>query len=109
MRLIVPLVVTIFVLHIPRHFFSQSWDPVGRLDDSTRIEWNYFEYVPQILGDNFAGKLGPLWFLNFIFYIMIMNYPMIRWSYRRKRLIPFDGVDCSLLVGHLVLWALWNG
>ena len=108
MRLIVPLVPAIFILHIPRHYFSQVWDDVGRLDNNTRIENDYLKYVPAILADNFLTKLGPLWFLLFIFQIMIMNYPLIRWSYRRRRLVPIDCTDYSLIVGYIVLWILWN-
>ena len=46
MRLFVPLIVSIFLFLIPRHYIGQSWDAIGRLDDQTRIEWNFFEYVP---------------------------------------------------------------
>ena len=67
LRLIVPLVPAILILHIPRHFISQGWDKIGRLDDCTRIEDNYLSYVPAILTDNFLTKIGPLWFLPFIF------------------------------------------
>ena len=33
LRLIVPLVPAVFILHIPRHFISQGWDDIGRLDN----------------------------------------------------------------------------
>ena len=108
LRLLLPLIPAIFILHIPRHFISQGWDKIGRLDDCTRIENDYLKYVPAILADNFLSKIGPLWFLPFIFQLMIMSYPLIRWTYRRRRLIPVDSVDWQLVAGYLVLWALWN-
>lgn len=67
LRMIVPLVPALFILHIPRHYFAQGWDDIGRLDNNTRIENDFWKYVPAILADNFMGKLGPLWFLFFIF------------------------------------------
>ena len=32
MRLFVPLVVSIFLFLIPRHYIGQSWDPIGRVN-----------------------------------------------------------------------------
>lgn len=93
MRLIVPLIPAIFILHIPRHYISQGWDDIGRLDNKSRIENDFLKYVPEVLADNFLSKIGPLWFLLFIFQIMIMSYPLIRWTFRRRSLIPIDSVD----------------
>lgn len=45
-RLVIPLIVIIFVMHIPRHYFSQGWDDIGRLDNMTRIENDFFAYYP---------------------------------------------------------------
>jgi fucose 4-O-acetylase-like acetyltransferase len=46
MRLIVPLFMAIFILHIPRHFIAQDWDSIGRLDNETRIENDFMAYIP---------------------------------------------------------------
>ena len=37
-----------------------------------------------------------------------MNYPLIRWTYRRRRLIPIGSIDYQLIAGYFVLWIIWN-
>lgn len=98
-RILIPLIVSIFVFLIPRHYFGQSWDPIGRLDNETRQEWNPVKFVPEILADNFLTKLGPLWFLPCIFIVMVVNYPLIKFSRRRKSLKSLDMEDAKLVVG----------
>ena len=98
-RIIIPFIAAIFVFLIPRHYFGQSWDPIGRLDNETRQEWNFLKFVPEILADNFLTKLGPLWFLPCIFIVMMINYPLIKFSRRRKRLESLDMEDAKLVFG----------
>jgi hypothetical protein len=96
---------------IPRHYIGQSWDAIGRLDGETRIEWNFFKYVPEILADNFLTKLGPLWFLPAIFIVVIVNYPLLKYSKRRIALEQWSDEDSKLVIGQLFLvlvaWNMW--
>ena len=55
------------------------------------------------MADNFLTKLGPLWFLPAIFIVVIMNYPMIKFSKRRANLKPLDFEDTKLILGQLSL------
>ena len=57
-RLLVPFFLSVFVFLIPRLYLSQGWEAIGRLDKQSRIEWNFFKYVPEILADNIVMKLG---------------------------------------------------
>lgn len=42
-----------------------------------------------------------------IFLVMIMNYPMIRWSKRRGLLKPINSIDWQLFFGLLTTWGAW--
>jgi peptidoglycan/LPS O-acetylase OafA/YrhL len=109
MRLFVPLIVSIFLFLIPRHYIGQSWDPIGLVNGQEN--WDFATYVPSLLADDFLTKLGPLWFLPAIFIIVIINYPMIRYSKRRAELKPWNIEDTKLVIGQLALiliaWNFW--
>jgi hypothetical protein len=56
------------------------------------------EYVPELLGDNFLTKLGPMWFLPTVFIVMVINYPLLKFSKRRGKLEPWALEDTKLVL-----------
>lgn len=109
MRLFVPLIVCVFVYLIPRHYIGQVWDPIGIINGE--VNWDFATYVPSLLADNFLTKLGPLWFLPAIFIIVLVNYPLIKYSKRRAALKPWMIEDTKLVMSQLALvliaWNIW--
>ena len=54
-------------------------------------------------------KLGPLWFLPCIFIVMMINYPLLKFSKRRANLQPLGLEDAKLVVGQVfAVLVAWN-
>lgn len=54
------------------------------------------------------SKLSWLWYLPALFVDCILTYPLLAWSIRRARKIPFDAKDDSIiLIQQLVIFGLW--
>jgi len=53
------------------------------------VEDNYFVYLWKVL-PSIPSKLSWLWFLIALFVVMILNYPLMAWTQRRKMMRPFD-------------------
>lgn len=83
-RLLMPLVLGIFFLLMPQLYMIQNWCSWGRLNDGQMTQHNVFKFVYEQLGDNFYKKLGVLWFLPFLFVLTLLNYPLIKWTNRRR-------------------------
>jgi|TARA_B110001450_G_scaffold195755_1_gene184187 hypothetical protein len=53
-------------------------------------------------------KLSWLWYLPALFIDIMLTYPLLRWSIRRARKIPFDAAtDMGIIVHQLVTLAAW--
>jgi hypothetical protein len=54
-------------------------------------------------------KLGPLWFLPTIFIVMMINYPLLKFSKRRASLQPLGLEDAKLVAGQVFsVLVAWN-
>ena len=57
-------------------------------------------------------KLSWLWYLPALFIDFLICYPLLRWSIRRSKKIPFDPLTDTgivlLQIVTLVIWALTN-
>ena len=80
-RLMFPFVLGIIFIILPRLYLIQSWNEWAKVGD--KEEYNVFKFCVGSLTDNFLGKLGPMWFLLFLWIMMMINYPLIKWTSRR--------------------------
>lgn len=92
-RLINPFILGIFFLLMPQLYIIQDWCSWGRLDDGQFKEHNIFKFYYKQFQDQFLMKLASFWFLLFLFILMMLNYPMIKWTSRRSRKLPFERED----------------
>ena len=97
-RLILPFIVAIFMLLIPRLYFAQEIEPWTRPDASKPPVSNFFDFALKTL-PSIPTKLSWLWFLIALFGIFVLNYPMIRYLKRRKANEPFSFCE----EGHLMV------
>jgi len=95
LRLLVPFVVAIFVFLIPRLYFGQQYEDFTRNDDV--IENNYWTYMQKTL-PTIHLKLSWLWYLPALFIDCMLTYPLLRWTIRRSKRIPFDPVTDTGIV-----------
>jgi len=53
-------------------------------------------------------KLSWLWYLPALFIDIMLTYPLLRWSIRRSKNIPFDPLtDFGIITHQVVVLALW--
>jgi hypothetical protein len=53
-------------------------------------------------------KLSWLWYLPALFIDVMLTYPLLRWSIRRSRGIPFDALtDIGIICHQIVLLSIW--
>ena len=96
LRLLVPFVVAIFVFLIPRLYFGQQYEDFTRNDD--KIESNYWTFMQATL-PTIHIKLSWLWYLPALFIDCVLTYPLLRWTVRRSKGIPYDPlVDTGIIV-----------
>ena len=72
-RLILPLLVAILTLLIPRLYLSQEYESWTRIDHDKPAEDNFFTFYSGILPLVF-GKLSWLWFLVVLFEVSLLSY-----------------------------------
>jgi len=96
LRLLIPFVIAIFIFLIPRLYLGQPYEDWTR-PDGEHIENDYWTYNRLILPNIFA-KLSWLWYLPALFIDCILTYPLLAWSVRRSRKIPFNGRDDGNIV-----------
>ena len=57
---------------------------------------------------NIYQKLSWLWYLPALFIDCMLTYPLLRWTIRRSRQIPYDPVtDTGIVVLQLVTLFVW--
>lgn len=105
LRLMVPFVLAIFIFLIPRLYFGQPYEDFCRPDG--KMENDYWEFQRKTLPTIFS-KLSWLWYLPALFIDCIITYPLLAWSIRRARKIPFDAKDDGNIVflqaAILIVW-----
>ena len=88
MRLIVPLLVAIPCLLIPRLYLGQEYEEWTRLSVDY-IEPSFWVYAVKVL-PLVVDKMSWLWFLPLLFVVSVLSYPTIAWTQRRNRKIDID-------------------
>lgn len=105
LRLMVPFAVAIFVFLIPRLYFGQTYEDWSRPDDV--IESNYWLYMQKTL-PTIHLKLSWLWYLPALFIDCMLTYPLLRWTIRRSKRIPFDPlVDTGIVLHQIITLLVW--
>ena len=105
LRLLVPFVLAIFVFLIPRLYFGQTYEDFTRNDDV--IEEDYWTFMKASL-PGIYNKLSWLWYLPALFIDFMLCYPLLRWTIRRSRKIPFEaGTDSGIMCLQAVTLGLW--
>jgi fucose 4-O-acetylase-like acetyltransferase len=97
LRLLLPFGVAIFVFLIPRLYFGQTYEDWSRPDGV--IESDYWLYMQKTL-PTIHLKLSWLWYLPALFIDCILTYPLLRWTIRRSKRIPFDPLVDTGIVLH---------
>lgn len=107
-RLILPLIIAIVFLLIPRLYLSQEYEAWTRVNPDKKPEWNYFTFFIGILPQVF-GKLSWLWFLMVLFEVFLLNYAIIIWLKRRKAGEKYTQLeDGKLIFIHLMTFFIWS-
>ena len=82
-RLLIPFVIAVPILLIPRLYMGQEYEEWTRVKPDNSPDWNYFSYVYKVI-PTILQKLSWLWFLPVLFLIGILNFPLQVWSERRQ-------------------------
>jgi hypothetical protein len=105
LRILVPFVIALFIFLIPRLYFGQTYEDYTRVDGE--INDNYWEFMKASLPGIYL-KLSWLWYLPALFIDLILCYPLLRWTIRRSRGIPFDPLtDLGIITQQIVTLLLW--
>lgn len=101
-----PLVLAMLFLLVPRLYLGQDIEGWTRIDG--KKESNFFIYFWKVL-PTLPTNLSWLWFLPVLFIAMVLNYPMLAFTYRRKNNLPLTKKeDGALFLGQhasLLFWA----
>ena len=87
LRLLLPFVIAVFIFLIPRLYLGQEYEDFTRPNGKT--ETDYWEFQRKTLPGIF-GKLSWLWYLPALFVDCILTYPLLAWTIRRARKIPYN-------------------
>jgi len=105
LRLLGPFVVAIFIFLIPRLYFGQQYEDFTRNNDV--IENDYWAFMMATL-PTVHIKLSWLWYLPALFIDCMLTYPLLRWTIRRSKGIPFDPlVDTGIILHQIITLAVW--
>lgn len=107
-RLLVPMVFGVFFIMIPKYYVTQGWCWYARVDNYERTEYNYFKFMVAQLQDDLLANLGPMWFLLFLWLLMLLNYPLIKWTSRRERQFALGKEDGITILQQLLAVFLWD-
>jgi hypothetical protein len=105
LRLLIPFVVGIFIFLIPRLYFGQAYEDFTR--PNGKVEEDYWTFMIETLPTIFS-KLSWLWYLPALFIDCILTYPLLAWSVRRAKKIPFDQRDDGNIVFlQIAIFVIW--
>lgn len=106
-RLVVPFFLACLTLLIPRLYLSQEYEHWTRIDGE--VENNFLVYMWKTI-PSLHSKLSWLWFLPVLFVIMLLNYPFLVFTSRRKNKLPFSlQEDSKLIFGQILTLVVWAG
>mmetsp|Transcript_35854 Transcript_35854/g.54988 ORF Transcript_35854/g.54988 Transcript_35854/m.54988 type:complete len:264 (+) Transcript_35854:350-1141(+) len=105
LRLLVPFVVAIFIFLIPRLYFGQQYEEFTRPDG--KVEEDYWTFQQKTLPTIFS-KLSWLWYLPALFIDCVLTYPLLAWSIRRAKKIPYNQRDDgNIILLQIALLCVW--
>lgn len=90
LRLLIPFFAAIFIFLMPRLYLGQEYEDFTRPNDE--IETDYWEFQRKTLPGIF-GKLSWLWYLPALLIDCVITYPLLAYTIRRARKIPFSWRD----------------
>mmetsp|Transcript_10112 Transcript_10112/g.17072 ORF Transcript_10112/g.17072 Transcript_10112/m.17072 type:complete len:267 (+) Transcript_10112:22-822(+) len=98
-RQMIPLLVCMVLILIPRLYFSQEYQEFSKVDG--QIENNYLKYAFKIF-PYLPLRISWLWFLPGLFINSNFSYPVLAWAQRRQREMPFSMLeDGSIVIAFL--------
>jgi len=105
LRLVIPFVVAIFIFLIPRLYFGQEYEDFTRIDGE--IEENFWAYTIQTL-PTIMSKLSWLWYLPALFVDCLLTYPLLAFTVRRSRKIPWSPRDDgNIILLQIAIFTIW--
>lgn len=105
LRLLVPFVLAIFIFLMPRLYFGQAYEDWCRPNDET--ENDYWTFQEKTL-PSVPTKLSWLWYLPALFIDLVITYPLLAWTVRRSRKIPYNQRDDgNIILLQLAVFAIW--
>lgn len=105
LRLLVPFVLALFIFLMPRLYFGQAYEDWCRPNDETENDyWTFQEKtIPSI-----PTKLSWLWYLPALFIDLVITYPLLAWTVRRSRKIPYNQRDDgNIILLQLAIFVIW--
>ena len=106
LRLLLPFAAAIFIFLVPRLYFGQQYEDFTRPNEI--IENDYWTFMVETM-PTIHLKLSWLWYLPALFIDFMLTYPLLRWSIRRSKNIPFDAwVDIGIILHQIVVLCLWG-
>lgn len=78
MSLVLPLVIAIPVLLIPRLYIGQEYESFAR-PDGVNVEDDYLQFMLKVL-PSIIQKISWLWFLLGLFLNCMVLYPLLAWT-----------------------------
>mgnify|MGYP007048588798 CR=1 FL=1 len=101
--LLIPFLVLLLVILVPRLYFAQEYEPFSR-PDGQNIEWDYSKFFIGTL-PSLIMKMSWLWFLLALYLDCLIVYPAVQWTQRRYAKKPLDGVDAKLVIAQISIFA----
>lgn len=83
-RLIIPLVVGVLFILVPRLYLIQDFDDFSWINQDGP-EYNFLIFYAKIIAGKFILKISWLWFLLALFCDSIIAYPLLCWTQRRSK------------------------
>ena len=111
LRLLLPFFVGIFVFLMPRLYLGQPYEDWARPTDPRSgeplMENDFWKFIYKTLPEVHM-KLSWLWYLPALFIDFVITFPLLRWTIRRSKGIPFDPLTDLLIIAlQIVTLALW--
>mmetsp|Transcript_8457 Transcript_8457/g.14197 ORF Transcript_8457/g.14197 Transcript_8457/m.14197 type:complete len:240 (+) Transcript_8457:284-1003(+) len=103
-RLLLPMLLAILFLLIPRLYLSQEYEAWTRVGDE--VEPNFLKYLVKVL-PVVNSRLSWLWFLIVLFDAMLIVYPFLGLSQRRREGLQVGWADAKLAGGLGVTLGAW--
>ena len=101
LTIIIPFVLAMFILQLPKQFFSQGW-MISYREDPEQPNWDFASYAQFWLRKSPLKTIEYLWFLLVIFLIQAVAYPATQFIRRRANKTSIVKHDLILLVGVLL-------